>query len=181
MQVYFSATRSIQPQRLGRPVVAPNSCPIFLNSSPVASNNSVGKGPLPTRVQYAFVTPITSLICWGAIPSPVHTPAEIVFDEVTNGKVPKSTSSMLPWAPSARTFLPSRIFSFIKYSPFTILNWRMKSIASRNSSSHAEMSSVKFRLSSNFWCLILSLMYCEVKLLSRISPTRMPFLPVLSM
>src|SRR6478672_6698300 len=50
----LKATRSIHPQRRGLPVVAPNSLPILRNSSPVSSFNSVGKGPPPTRVQYAF-------------------------------------------------------------------------------------------------------------------------------
>ena len=109
MQVYFKATKSIQPHLRGLPVVAPNSDPIFLNSSPFSSNNSVGNGPLPTRVQYAFVIPNTSPICFGEIPNPVHTPAEIVLEEVTNGKVPKSISNIDPCAPSANTFLPFEI------------------------------------------------------------------------
>src|SRR5579871_2691292 len=104
MHANFSATRSIQPHLRGLPVVAPNSLPIFLSSSPVASSSSVGNGPLPTRVQYALLTPITSLICCGATPKPLQTPADIVFDEVTHGKVPKSISSILPCAPSASTF-----------------------------------------------------------------------------
>src|SRR5881628_3284518 len=83
MQAYCNATKSIQPQRRGRPVVAPNSAPILRNSSPVSSKSSVGKGPLPTLVQYAFVTPITSFIFCGATPKPVQTPAEIVLDDVT--------------------------------------------------------------------------------------------------
>ena len=37
IQAYCKATRSIQPQRRGRPVVAPNSLPNFRNSSPVSS------------------------------------------------------------------------------------------------------------------------------------------------
>src|SRR5687767_10409617 len=111
MQAKLSATRSIQPHLRGLPVVAPNSAPIFLNSSPVASCNSVGKGPPPTLVQYALVTPITSLMCCGAIPRPVQTPAEMVLDEVTYGKVPKSTSSIEPCAPSANTRFPCLIFS----------------------------------------------------------------------
>src|SRR4051812_7256265 len=104
MQVYFNATRSIHPHRRGLPVVAPNSLPILRNDSPVSSCNSVGKGPPPTLVQYAFVTPKTSFIFCGATPRPVQTPAEIVLEEVTNGKVPKSISSIDPCAPSAKTF-----------------------------------------------------------------------------
>src|SRR6201996_6160538 len=116
IQANLSATPSIQPQRRGRPVVAPNSLPTLRSSSPVASSSSVGKGPLPTRVQYALLTPITSRIVWGATPNPVQTPAEMVFDEVTKGKVPKSTSSMLPCAPSANTFFPCESLSLTKYS-----------------------------------------------------------------
>src|SRR5580704_2926579 len=141
MQANLSATPSIHPQRRGRPVVAPNSFPVFRSSSPVASSSSVGKGPPPTRVQYALLTPITSRIFWGATPRPVQTPAEIVLEEVTKGKVPKSTSSILPWAPSASTVLPCAILSLIKYSPLTILNCRMNSSPSKNSSSHSERSS----------------------------------------
>ncbi len=47
---YLSATRSSHPQRLGLPVVAPNSCPNLAIFSPSAQNNSVGKGPAPTLV-----------------------------------------------------------------------------------------------------------------------------------
>lgn len=35
-------------------------------------------------------------------------PAQVVVEEVTKGYEPKSTSSMVPWAPSASTFLSSR-------------------------------------------------------------------------
>src|SRR6266536_1252719 len=45
MQAKRRATRSIQPQRLGLPVVAPNSLPVCLNCSLVSSFSSVGKGP----------------------------------------------------------------------------------------------------------------------------------------
>jgi len=37
--------------------------------------------------------PKTSPILFGAIPNPVHAPAAVVFEEVTKGYVPKSTSS----------------------------------------------------------------------------------------
>ncbi len=47
---YFKATKSNHPQRLGLPVVAPNSCPTLAIVAPSLSNNSVGKGPEPTRV-----------------------------------------------------------------------------------------------------------------------------------
>jgi len=48
---YLTATRSSQPQRLGRPVVAPNSCPVSRSRSPTELLSSVGKGPSPTRVE----------------------------------------------------------------------------------------------------------------------------------
>ena len=82
---YFNAGISIQPHHLARPVVDPNSFPIFLNLSPISSNNSDGNGPLPTLVEYALKIPNTSPILFGAIPSPVQAPAVIVLDEVTKG------------------------------------------------------------------------------------------------
>src|SRR5512133_2686438 len=91
---YFRATRSSHPQRRGLPVVAPYSCPLARNSSPVFSDNSVGNGPLPTRVQYALKIPNTSPTLPGAIPSPVQAPAQMVLDEVTKGYDPKSISSI---------------------------------------------------------------------------------------
>ncbi len=45
----LTITASNHLQRLGLPVVAPYSSPIFINS-PSSPNNSVGKGPSPTRV-----------------------------------------------------------------------------------------------------------------------------------
>src|SRR3954471_23099513 len=101
MHANLKATRSIHPHLLGLPVVAPNSLPVFLSSSPVSSSSSVGNGPPPTLVQYALLTPKTCFIFCGATPKPVQTPAEIVLDEVTKGNVPKSISSILPCAPSA--------------------------------------------------------------------------------
>src|SRR5690606_17556864 len=104
---YLSATRSNHPQRLARPVTEPNSLPTFAIVDPTSSKSSVGNGPLPTRVVYALNIPNTSLTLFGAIPKPVHAPAAVVFDDVTNGYVPKSISRSDPCAPSARIDLPS--------------------------------------------------------------------------
>src|SRR3990172_271350 len=93
---YFNATKSSQPQRRGRPVVEPNSTPVVLNVSPIESLSSVGKGPLPTLVQYALTTPIISLIAVGGIPSPVQAPPTVGLELVTNGYVPWSKSSKAP-------------------------------------------------------------------------------------
>lgn len=51
----------------------------------LTSFNSVGKGPSPTRVVYAFTTPTTSPIVEGGKPNPVHTPPMLQFEEVTYG------------------------------------------------------------------------------------------------
>src|SRR5688572_13310544 len=85
MMEYFNEGRSIQPHRLGRPVVDPNSFPCFRINSPCSSSSSVGNGPLPTRVLYALNIPYTSPMWRGAIPKPVHAPADTVFELVTNG------------------------------------------------------------------------------------------------
>ena len=82
---YFNATKSSQPHLLGLPVVAPNSFPTLAIFFPVLSNSSVGNGPLPTLVVYALKIPNTSFILFGAIPKPVHAPAEVVLDDVTYG------------------------------------------------------------------------------------------------
>lgn len=99
--LYFTTFRSSQPHLLGLPVVEPNSCPTFWSYSPVLSNNSVGKGPPPTLVVYAFIIPIVVSTTYGGTPRPVHTPPIDVLDDVTNGKVPKSISNMHAFAPSA--------------------------------------------------------------------------------
>ena len=59
MWAYFNAGISIQPHLLTLPVVTPNSNPSFYKNCPVSLFYSVGKGPSPTLVQYAFTTPIT--------------------------------------------------------------------------------------------------------------------------
>src|SRR5690606_7439571 len=85
---YLRRNASNQPHLRGRPVVAPNSAPTCLSFSPVSSSSSVGKGPFPTRVVYAFTIPYTRFIFVGGIPVPVHAPPEEGLDEVTKGYVP---------------------------------------------------------------------------------------------
>src|ERR1041384_7629281 len=85
---YRSATASYQPQRRGRPVTAPYSLPLSRRRLPISPKSSVGNGPSPTRVVYAFTTPSTRPIACGGTPRPVHTPPIDAFDEVTNGYVP---------------------------------------------------------------------------------------------
>src|SRR5690554_2968295 len=98
---------SYQPQRRGRPVVVPNSAPFSRRNSPDSSNSSVGNGPDPTLVVYALTTPITRSNRFGATPEPVAAPPEVADDEVTNGYVPWSTSSMVAWPASNSTILPA--------------------------------------------------------------------------
>src|SRR5439155_1519946 len=68
------ATTSNQPQRRGRPVVTPYSFPSSRSRSARSPSSSEGNGPFPTRVAYAFATPITSVILVGPIPTPVQAP-----------------------------------------------------------------------------------------------------------
>src|SRR5207245_10110413 len=96
----------------GRPVTAPNSLPRVRILSAAASNSSDGNGPSPTRVQYALVTLITASIAVGATPVPMTAPPEVALEEVTNGYVPWSMSSIVPWAPSNITECPSAIARF---------------------------------------------------------------------
>ncbi len=75
------------------------------SASPSASKSSVGNGPEPTRVVYAFRMPMTRLIFVGPTPAPVQAPPAVGFDEVTKGYVPWSMSRRVPWPPSKRTTL----------------------------------------------------------------------------
>src|SRR5205085_11224991 len=99
--------RSSQPQRLGRPVTAPNSLPRSRTSLASRSGISVGNGPPPTRVVYALEIPRTCLIFVGGTPTPVAAPPEVALEEVTNGYVPWSMSNIVPCAPSKSTDFPS--------------------------------------------------------------------------
>src|SRR5207244_12487202 len=82
---YRTATASYQPHRRGRPVTAPYSLPLSRSRLPISPVNSVGSGPSPTRVVYAFTTPSTPLIARGPTPRPVQTPPIDAFDDVTYG------------------------------------------------------------------------------------------------
>src|SRR5690606_37937225 len=103
---YRTTTASNQPQRRARPVVAPNSFPSSLTPPASGLSNSLGRGPLPTRVVYAFTPPGTASMSVGAIPPPVAAPPDVVLLDVTNGYVPWSTSSREPCAPSSSTAAP---------------------------------------------------------------------------
>src|SRR5216684_896237 len=57
-----AATASNHPMRRGRPVVAPYSSAISRSASPSFDFISVGNGPSPTAVEYAFTTPMTRVM-----------------------------------------------------------------------------------------------------------------------
>ena len=78
-------TASYQPQRRARPVVTPNSPPTERSRSPYSSSSSVGNGPEPTRVVYAFTIPTARLSRLGPMPEPVDAPPAVGLLEVTNG------------------------------------------------------------------------------------------------
>src|SRR6266581_3813937 len=98
---------SYQPHLRGRPVVVPNSQPACRSLSPSASSSSVGNGPSPTRVVYAFTIAITLSTRVGGMPLPVHAPPAVALDEVTKGYVPWSTSSCVACPASSTTVRPS--------------------------------------------------------------------------
>src|SRR6266496_1836970 len=65
---YLAMTASNQPVRRSLPVVTPYSPPVLRSHSPCGPVSSVGKGPAPTRVVYAFTMPITLAILVGPMP-----------------------------------------------------------------------------------------------------------------
>lgn len=58
---------------------------LYLLRNRLTLSCSVGKGPMPTLVTYAFTTPYTSPTFCGGIPRPVQTPPTVQFEEVTKG------------------------------------------------------------------------------------------------
>ena len=49
----------------------------------MSPESSLGKGPPPTRVVYAFKTPIAPSMRLGGTPVPVHAPPEVEFPPET--------------------------------------------------------------------------------------------------
>ena len=70
------------------PVTVPYSRPVWRMRSPMPSVSSVGKGPRPTLVAYALTTPTTRSRLRAGTPEPLATPADELFELVTNGYVP---------------------------------------------------------------------------------------------
>lgn len=87
----------------------------------LTSNNSVGKGPSPTLVVYAFTTPITLPMLHGGSPKPVHTPPMLQLDEVTYGYVPEIHSESGTEKTEAGSVILC-IFSQSVYQPTNVLN-----------------------------------------------------------
>lgn len=93
MMVFIHCWYNLTPSHW--PHVLEMVCIVFCNTEPTLIC-SVGKAPIPTRVVYAFTTPYTSPTCWGGMPSPVHTPPTVQFDEVTKGYVPVRETTAWP-------------------------------------------------------------------------------------
>src|SRR5207244_3916471 len=78
-----TATASYQPHRRGRPVDVPYSAPRSRRLVPWPSSSSVGNGPAPTAVVYAFATPMTLSIRTAGRPAPRLAPPGIGDELVT--------------------------------------------------------------------------------------------------
>src|SRR5699024_12391199 len=100
-------TESYQPQRRVRPVLTPTSPPVVWRYSHHLSKSSVGNGPAPTRVVYALIMPSEWVMRVGPMPEPTDAPPAVGLEEVTNGQVPWSTSSIVAWPPSMSTCFPA--------------------------------------------------------------------------
>ena len=77
-------------------MVVPNSCPFLRSVSPSSPKSSLGKGPFPTLVQYAFAIPVTLPISLGLIPKPEHAPALTVVDGKEINYVPYDLEDATP-------------------------------------------------------------------------------------
>ena len=131
---------------------------------------------------YAFITPAIHDIFLGEIPVPVQAPPAVPFDDVTNGYVPKSTSSIVPCAPSSITFLPSDINLFIRYDVsvtyfFKSSIWRLQyAFASSIFIGSILYALTAYLFNSSMFVLIFS---SNIFSLNK-SPILIPFLAVLS-
>ena len=84
--------------------------------SPISSCSSLGNGPAPTRVVYALDTPQISSMLRGPTPAPTQAAPATGLEEVTNGYVPWSMSSIAPCAPSNITVRPSASRSHMSFA-----------------------------------------------------------------
>src|SRR5512141_889299 len=83
LMLYAAATASNQPHRRGRPVVVPYSWPRSRMYRPISLSCSVGNGPAPTRVVYAFTTPMYLSTIRAGTPQPEGRPSELQLELVT--------------------------------------------------------------------------------------------------
>ena len=70
------------------PIIWPGALTLVLprrKNSPLSSKSSVGNGPEPTRVVYAFTIAITVVKRPGPMPEPVDAPPAVELEDVTNG------------------------------------------------------------------------------------------------
>jgi hypothetical protein len=82
---YRRSATSSHPQRRFRPVTVPNSWPRTPRRSPSSPRSSVGNGPAPTRVMYAFTIPTTRSTSFGPNPADASAYPATGFEDVTNG------------------------------------------------------------------------------------------------
>ena len=73
----------------------------------------------------------------GPMPLPVQAPPATGFDDVTNGYVPWSRSSMVPWAPSNSTACPARSASSSSFAVSAMYGSRRCAKRSRSATSSA--------------------------------------------
>ena len=60
----------------------------------------------------------------GPMPAPTHAPPAVGLEEVTNGYVPWSTSSIVAWPPSMSTCSPRSRASLSTRSASITMGWR---------------------------------------------------------
>ena len=84
----------------------------YFKISKEAIHNRIRRGTLDCVIEHGT----KYVVIGGVTPEPVQTPAATVFEEVTYGYVPKSMSSIVPWAPSAKIDLLFFKLLLMKYS-----------------------------------------------------------------
>ena len=157
MHANWSATRSIQPQRFGLPVVLE-----FITGIAKVITSSIQqfcwkKARCQPSYNKLWIYTDHFLILCGAIPNPEQTPADIVLLLVTKEMFRNLHQAYYPCAPSASTFT---LLIFIdKIFPVHDLEFLKIQAASKILLPTLKYPHGKLKLSSSRWCFIRSLMY----------------------
>ena len=108
----------------GRPVVLPNSLPVYGSIRPFHHSAPSERVRCPPGCNTLWIRQMHLTDFWGAIPNPVQTPAEMVLLLIYKGEGSEIDVQHAALRSFSQHRWPFCIRSLMKYSPFTILKPR---------------------------------------------------------